>query len=141
MLLRKSILFWVNKYLLVPVLNTHVFPFLVMRCICLIFCFYCEFLGFPSCCSMSFLEFSVIPRGLLSKLSMLACQWSVSSLVYCQETLGLIKGCQLLCCVVPFYRYTMKCAIFDLLFCWFFFLLHFFLFCLLARHSNLKRDD
>lgn len=32
MLLRKSVLFGVNKYLLVTVLNAHVFPFLVMRC-------------------------------------------------------------------------------------------------------------
>lgn len=32
MLLRKSVLFRVNKYLLATVLNTHLFPFVVMRC-------------------------------------------------------------------------------------------------------------
>ena len=55
---------------------------------------------------------------------MLACQLSVSRLLYRQETLGLIKGCQLWCCVISFYRYTMECSIFDWWFCcwcWFFF--------------------
>lgn len=37
MLLRKSVLVRVNKYLLATVLNTHLLPFLVMRCTYVLF--------------------------------------------------------------------------------------------------------
>lgn len=65
-LLRKSVFFRVNKYLFATVFNTHLLPFLVMRCTSVLLSSL-SVSFWVSHCSISFLEFSVIPRGLFSQ--------------------------------------------------------------------------